>query len=285
MLCRGAARRVGAGNPEALPTPAGAFSACPCVSSINVFVLQGIPYPFNQGSDYLVWRDLVSSGQLAAIVRDTPALQVGAGGRVGVEEGGQPTPLQPKPMPHLAGSSGVQDPCRVSRRSPTSMLTALVFCVHASQWVGASAFNPHPRSLNLHRRGWVGNERVYLVLLLSISVLCSGWPTQTPCVLPWCCLSRSSLSSTVRACAAVKAKVTWKGRGRHAPAVLALRVPNPGGHVPIRLALPSPPRHPAGIAFHTNTSEAVVDAWSSAILRLQVGVRPSPCVCPLLCRA
>jgi hypothetical protein len=35
-------------------------------------LLQGIPYPFNNGSDYLAWRDLVSTGQLTAVVRDLP---------------------------------------------------------------------------------------------------------------------------------------------------------------------------------------------------------------------
>ncbi|PSC76640.1 glutamate receptor [Micractinium conductrix] len=45
------------------------------IERLQKYGIQGIPYPFNQGSDYLVWRDLVSSGQLAAIVRDTPALQ------------------------------------------------------------------------------------------------------------------------------------------------------------------------------------------------------------------
>ena len=32
-------------------------------------------YPLQNGSDYLAWRDLVTSGQLAALVRDTPALE------------------------------------------------------------------------------------------------------------------------------------------------------------------------------------------------------------------
>lgn len=38
-------------------------------------VLQGIPYPFNSGSDYLHWRDLVMSGQLTAVVRDLPPVR------------------------------------------------------------------------------------------------------------------------------------------------------------------------------------------------------------------
>jgi hypothetical protein len=42
---------------------------------LRKYGLQPTPYPFNQGSDYLVWRDLVSSGELTAIIRDLPALQ------------------------------------------------------------------------------------------------------------------------------------------------------------------------------------------------------------------
>jgi hypothetical protein len=44
------------------------------VSRLAKYGLQATPYPFNKGSDYLEWRDLVVSGQLAALVRDEPAL-------------------------------------------------------------------------------------------------------------------------------------------------------------------------------------------------------------------
>ena len=44
------------------------------VSRLAKYGIQATPYPFNKGSDYLEWRDLVVSGQLAALVRDEPAL-------------------------------------------------------------------------------------------------------------------------------------------------------------------------------------------------------------------
>ncbi|KAL4433389.1 hypothetical protein ABPG77_010242 [Micractinium sp. CCAP 211/92] len=45
------------------------------IDRLQKYGIQGIPYPLHNGSDYLVWRDLVATGQLAALVRDTPALQ------------------------------------------------------------------------------------------------------------------------------------------------------------------------------------------------------------------
>ncbi|KAL4856215.1 Glutamate receptor 3.6 [Chlorella vulgaris] len=49
------------------------------IARLEKYGIQGIPYPFNSGSDYLHWRDLVMSGQLTAVVRDLPPLQWLAG--------------------------------------------------------------------------------------------------------------------------------------------------------------------------------------------------------------
>lgn len=45
------------------------------IERLTKYGIQAIPYPLNNGSDYLTWRTLVSTGELAALVRDTPALQ------------------------------------------------------------------------------------------------------------------------------------------------------------------------------------------------------------------
>ncbi|KAL4433390.1 hypothetical protein ABPG77_010243 [Micractinium sp. CCAP 211/92] len=45
------------------------------VSRLEKYGIQAVGYPLQNGTDYLAWRDLVTSGQLAALVRDTPALQ------------------------------------------------------------------------------------------------------------------------------------------------------------------------------------------------------------------
>ncbi len=48
---------------------------CPLLALCTARPLQAVGYPLQNGTDYLAWRDLVTSGQLAALVRDTPALQ------------------------------------------------------------------------------------------------------------------------------------------------------------------------------------------------------------------
>ncbi|KAL4451646.1 hypothetical protein ABPG75_007308 [Micractinium tetrahymenae] len=45
------------------------------VQRLEKYGIQAVGYPLQNGSDYLTWRDLVTSGQLAALVRDTPALE------------------------------------------------------------------------------------------------------------------------------------------------------------------------------------------------------------------
>ena len=54
-----------------MPPPPPRPRCCP----VAQYGLQPTPYPFQKGTDYLAWRDLVASGELTALVRDLPALQ------------------------------------------------------------------------------------------------------------------------------------------------------------------------------------------------------------------
>jgi hypothetical protein len=45
------------------------------VTRLQKYGIQAVPLPFASGADYVTWRSMVVSGQLAALVRDDPPLE------------------------------------------------------------------------------------------------------------------------------------------------------------------------------------------------------------------